>query len=252
MGLERRLKNLFESILKQQICGRKELNDVFEKLTKATNLQDPTICPPKVFIRQNYDKELPSSLYLALVRVNALMPLTDNDGLILGFAWNSSVSSQTALPHMKIPQARKSPSTRLLDPKNSKTIKDSLKVLQNHKELIINRLNKMHDVNYANDLLKQDDIEWPLIDTLSDYRSNELGVTFNFAHLFKNTFPEYGNKEINNMLINLPNSLYLELIHRSFLMEVKAYGWQIQFIKTLFNPIQNNAQCKVLLKIGVI
>ena len=252
MGLERRLKNLFQSILKQQICGRKELNEVFEKLTLATNKSDPLLCPPKVFIRQNFDKELPSSLYLALVRVNALKPFADDHGIILGFAWNSSVSSQTALPYMKIPQACKSPSTGLFDPKYSETIKNSLKVLQNHKELIINRINKVHDINYVNNLQKESDVEWPLLDVLSEFKSNELGVTFNFAHLFKDTFPEYQNKEINNMLINLPNSLYLELVHRSFLMEVKAYGWQIQFTKTLFNPIVNNAQRKVLLKIGVI
>lgn len=252
MGLEKRFKNLFQSILKQQICGKKELNDVFVKLSLATNQSNPLLCPPKVFIRQNYNKELPSPLYLALVRVNALKPFADDNGMILGFAWNASVCSQTVLPYMKIPKACKSPSTGLFDPKYSETIKNGLKVLQNHKELIINRINKVHDINYANNLHKQSEIEWPLLDVLSDFKSNELGVTFNFTHLYKATFPNLNNKEINDLLFNLPNSLYLELIHRSFLLEVKTYGWQIQFIKTLFNPIVNNAQCKVLLKIGVI
>jgi len=252
MGLERRFKNLFLSLLKHQICSKTELKDVFLKLSKATNLKNPKLCPAKVFVRQNFDKEIPTPLYLALVQLNALKPFTDCEGMILGFVWDSSVCSQTVLPLPIIPEACKKSSTGLLDPKYSKTIKNSLKVLQNHKLFIINKLNKVHDINYANSLSKEGDIEWPLLDVLSKYKSDEIGLTFDFSHLYKKTFPEFSAKQIKNILIELPNSLYLELINRSFLLELKNKGWQIQFIKTMYNPTQNNVQYKMLLKIGVV
>ena len=87
---------------------------------------------------------------------------------------------------------------------------------------------------------------------LSEYKSDEIGITFDFSHLYKNTFPELTAKQIKDSLISLPNSLHLELIHRSFLLKVKDKGWQVHFIKTLYNPTTNNVQYKLLLKIGVM
>lgn len=252
MKIERRFLKLIESVLKHEICSKDYLLKIIDKLTRATYANDPTICPADLFIYQENTKELPNPLYLALVKLKCIVPHSNVDGTLIGFTWNADYSSHICLPNFILPKASKQPMTGLIDSKFSETIKNSLVCLKENTNFIMLALNKVHTENfydlYAN--VDDDEIEWPLVDVLSNFKSYELGVSFNFIDLYKKTFPD--EEDVKKKLLELPNTLYNELIHRSFLVELRKAGWQVSFVKSLYNSNDIKGEKIVLLNIGIV
>ena len=259
MKIRRKYHNLFSYVLNHKICSESELRKIFVKLTKATDARNPALCPSSVFnLKNNEGLELPNPIYLILTRAKALQPHVDVNGTLLGFSWNASISSINTYRVTKVPKAKKRPHNGLISPLNSKTIKEGLEVLKKHKNTILTKLNLIHIKNFTENLAKIKDPDWPVTDELFDFESAELGLTLDFSSYYKETFPDYELLEIKKNLCSLPNSLFVELINRSFLIELKAFGWKINFIKTIFDKLdsfENIRQRKipiVLLKIGVV
>lgn len=245
MGLESRVKALAESILKQEICDKKELKRVFTALTKATKEENPAHCPPELFIRENFSEiPFPSSLYLSLLKVNAIKSHFDVEGTYIGFTWKPFIRSDTVLPNIKPPKARFRSMRGLLNPKTSELIKFVVEAIKDNKEMIITKLCIIHDKNYIyserENYEKSNELAWPDKEVLNSFESSEFGLILDVAPIVQPYFPPDTNLiKVKQQLSTIPHTAILEIIHRTFLLELKAFGWKISLNKCFYDSLDS-------------